>query len=261
MALIGLFIVLIGPVWFGVWFGWETYGSPDPYQPFVVPDREWVGAMMCLLLAPIGMLLLIRAGIWSRFAKWDALARANALTQPLPRFQAPPLDVVAPRLHNRPPKYPHRRLIAPGRPAFTKMSWIGLVVLLCYVAFAIPAWVILRPVGPIGLMLHLWKPGTKTENRAVMPAVFVRLTGARNPNWTHVPPLVYVDSQLVSREDLTSVLQRKLTQRPPHWPVYLDADPAMEWGDAVQVIELIRGLGVEVILLSRQQRTEKMRDH
>jgi hypothetical protein len=48
---------------------------------------------------------------------------------------------------------------------------------------------------------------------------------------------------------------------PPHWPIYLDGDPAMQWRDAVEAIDVIRGLGAGVIPLTRQPKPAKMRDH
>ena len=57
------------------------------------------------------------------------------------------------------------------------------------------------------------------------------------------------------------MLRENLAYYPPHWPIYLDGDPAMQWRDAVEAIDVIRGLGADVILLTRQQRAPKMRDH
>lgn len=52
-------------------------------------------------------------------------------------------------------------------------------------------------------------------------------------------------------EDFDIVLQKELIRRPPNWPVYLEGDPNMEWKWAVKTIDRIRGLGAEVVLLTR----------
>jgi hypothetical protein len=69
------------------------------------------------------------------------------------------------------------------------------------------------------------------------------------------------DSQPVPWPDFDSALRQKLAHYPPHWPIYLDGDPNMEWKYAAEVIGTIRGQGAEVILLARPPAKAKMRDH
>jgi hypothetical protein len=68
-------------------------------------------------------------------------------------------------------------------------------------------------------------------------------------------PAVYVDSRLVSWEDFDAVLRKDIYERPPHWPVYLQGDPELDWSSVAEPIDRIRGLDAEVILLTRNSRT------
>lgn len=42
--------------------------------------------------------------------------------------------------------------------------------------------------------------------------------------------------------------------RPPHWPVYLEGDQAMEWRYAAEVIDKIEGWHVKVVLPGSRRR-------
>jgi len=79
-----------------------------------------------------------------------------------------------------------------------------------------------------------------------LPALLVRVGYAGYG----VPPRLYVNSRAVSWEDLDAVLNKELRLRPPTWPVYLEGDPAIEWGHAVKAMDVIRGLHAEVVLLT-----------
>ncbi len=108
----------------------------------------------------------------------------------------------------------------------------------------LPVWVIhdlgwASPYGPPkGLIVHLH---VRTGQRipGIEPLlVRVEATG------------VYVNSRLVRREDLESVLRNELTLRPQYWPVYLEGGQDVNWGAAVTVMDIIRGLGAQVVLLT-----------
>jgi hypothetical protein len=49
---------------------------------------------------------------------------------------------------------------------------------------------------------------------------------------------------------------RKLTTRPPTWPVYFEGDQDLEWQDAAKVIDLIRGSKAEVVLLTPRRQAK-----
>jgi biopolymer transport protein ExbD len=198
-----------------------------------------MGEVSFWFLCPVGVFLLIRAGAW-RLERLHRTARANSLTQPLPHFQAPPLDVVAPNLRPRPAKYRHRRLGSFNRPAFTRMSWIGLVLMLTYVAIDVPVWALFMHTNIVskGLQVRLWHAQVPTT--AYTPSIVVRLTLQHRQ--------LYIDGQPVTRENFENELRKKLIAYPPKCPIYFQGDRALEWHDAAEVIDLIRKLGGNVIL-------------
>ena len=199
-----------------------------------------MGVAAFLFLFPVTIFLFIRAGISRRLERLDATARTNSLTQPLPHFQAPPLDVLTTDLRPRPPKYRHRRLGSLHQPAFTKMAGFALVMMLTYVVLDVPTWALYfrdHP-GSMGLRVRLWH--AQAPITASSPSIVVRLALPHHQ--------LYIDGQSVTRQDFESELRKKLTTRQPNCPIYLLADRALEWHDAAEVIDLIRKLGGNVIL-------------
>lgn len=199
-----------------------------------------MGGLACFFLIPVGTFLLIRVGMNRRLDRLDLSARVSALTQPLPQFQAPPLDIVAPDLRPRPPKYRHRRLGSLHQPAFTKMAGFALVMMLTCVVLDVPTWALYfrdHP-GSMGLRVRLWH--AQAPITASSPSIVVRLALPHHQ--------LHIDGQPVTRQDFESELRKKLPTRPPNCPIYLQADPALEWHDAAEVIDLIRKLGGNVIL-------------
>jgi biopolymer transport protein ExbD len=101
---------------------------------------------------------------------------------------------------------------------------------------------------PKGLMTHLLIPEAQAQSSPGIQPVYVRLeSGGINAR-----PSLYVDSQPVPWENFETVLRKELRLRHPDWPVYLEADPDMEWKWPVMAIDKIRGLQAQVILLTRQ---------
>jgi biopolymer transport protein ExbD len=54
----------------------------------------------------------------------------------------------------------------------------------------------------------------------------------------------------VAWEDLSALLQKELSQRPPDWPVYLEGDPNLEWRQVAEAMDAVRGQQAQVVLLS-----------
>jgi biopolymer transport protein ExbD len=53
----------------------------------------------------------------------------------------------------------------------------------------------------------------------------------------------------MSLGEFERLLRRELRIRPPSWPVYVDGDPDLEWGEVVRAIDVIRGSHGEVVIL------------
>jgi hypothetical protein len=213
------------------------------------------GALL-LLLFPIGVVLLVRSANGWRIEKQNAWKKAWPLTQPGPQLQTMGERLsAAPSLVRSSASFPRRRPAPPIRPAFTRPAWTGLLMLLCYLVVDIPVWVIYfgdRPV-PMGLPVHLMK--TASSNQAgpgIQPLLVTLVLAGCDPHPQLIGgsrPCLYIDSQLVSWDAFDTILQQKLRLRPPDWPVYLEGDKAMEWRDVGEVIDKIRGLHAEVVLL------------
>jgi biopolymer transport protein ExbD len=69
-----------------------------------------------------------------------------------------------------------------------------------------------------------------------------------------VAPVVYFDSQRISWEQLGPLLDGGLALRPPDWPVYVQGDDVLEWQTVVQAIDIVRGKGAQVVLLTTKAR-------
>jgi biopolymer transport protein ExbD len=104
--------------------------------------------------------------------------------------------------------------------------------------------------GSTGLTIHLVNPGITAKTSPWIQPLRVRLEAVNS----RARPNLYIDAQLVSWEDFSAVLHKELNHRPPNWPVYLEGNGNMEWRQAVQAIDAIRGLHAEVVLLTRLPR-------
>lgn len=125
-----------------------------------------------------------------------------------------------------------RNLVSPT--SRTSLSTAALVATLTYEVFFLPVWV-----------LQSWKyrveglvrPDTYAQPSPGLQPIVVRV--APGPDG-HPDP--YVNWQPVTWENLASVLRKELSQRPPDWPAYVEADPNVEWKDAASAIDAVRGL-------------------
>ena len=200
--------------------------------------------LLLLVFSAVGVCLIVRAAIARRQEALDTAARACALTRP---GAAGSLTASARAYVGT------SRVYQPGKPQpprgrpFARTPSFGLVAAITFLLVLIPMWVLQSWsfIGPVGLRIHLWRPGIVAPPSPGMQPLLVRLESrerGRRPN-------LFVDSQSVTWEDFGSLLRRKLVQRPPGWPVYLQGDADMEWQWAVKAIEIIRGQGPEVVLL------------
>jgi hypothetical protein len=142
----------------------------------------------------------------------------------------------------------HRKLILPNAPAFSRLSWFALLIVIGLILLTISFGVlqILAYRVPIGLRVRLVRPGIPAQSTPWIEPLRVRVVFA-GPK---VRPNLYLNSQLVSWEDFGTVLQGELNRRPPHWPVYVEGDPDLEWQHVVKAIDAIRGLQAEAVLLT-----------
>ncbi len=256
----GLALVLIGPAWFGIWDCWD------------VEDQMKYGAVAFVLLAPVGMFLLIRAHIWRRVEKLDALARACSLTQPWPQMQerislgGTSLASTAAVSHGKTPTLARARLrsltvsgyryptpVPAAQLARPQMPRNGLVALLCWLVIAIPIWLIVfgGHLIPKGLEIRILRPGVQAPAIPGLQPILVRLelypSSLKKDKRRRS---LFINSQPVAWDDFDDALRKELGRRPPSWPVYLQADGKLEFGWPARAIDRIRGLHADVVLVT-----------
>ena len=200
--------------------------------------------LLLLVFSAVGFCLIVRAAIARRQEALDTVARACSLTRP---GAAGSLTASARAYVGT------SRVYQPGKPQPPRGRPLREdAVLRAGCRDYLPAGVD-TDVGPSILVFHrpggVTDPSVETRNRCpAQPgnAAAARQAGIRERGRR---PNLFVDSQSVTWEDFGSLLRRKLVQRPPGWPVYLQGDADMEWQWAVKAIEIIRGQGPEVVLL------------
>lgn len=219
-------------------------------------DSQRTSAFFVLLLfAPLGICLILRSAILRRQEALDGAARACCLTQPGPPAIA---DVghfrttsarAAVRAGSGAVDGNRRRDLRPSkRPAFSRTSFFGLIAAISYILVAI-SFGVLKTLGrPTyqGLMIHLLQPPAAAQASPQIESLLVRVKFARS----NVRPSLYVNSQPVSWGDLSTVLRKELSRRPPTWPVYFEGDPDMPWEYAMEAIDVVRGLHAEIVLFT-----------
>jgi biopolymer transport protein ExbD len=127
---------------------------------------------------------------------------------------------------------------------FAGLPSFGLVAALTYFVVLVPLWVMESwRLPPLGLKVRVLKPAVLLAKvKPLTEPVVIQLRFG-------VPRKLYLNSRLVSLSGLDAELKNELKLR-PNWVVYFDADPDLSWGDAAEVIDIIRGAGAEVVLLT-----------
>ena len=209
---------------------------------FKAGDRLASAFMTFLLFGPIGICGLIISGM-NRRQESEAIIRRFPLTVPGPLPGEPLARPQRAVLHR--PRYPllRRRSNQPQRASLSPAVLITVITLqLVFIVMCVlQSWAYGLPKG---LLIRLVRPNGYAQPSPGIQPVTVRV--APGPD-THPSP--YVNGQPVSWDDLNTVLGKELAQRPPAWPVYVEADPNVEWKDALKAIDIIRGLRAEVVLL------------
>jgi biopolymer transport protein ExbD len=95
---------------------------------------------------------------------------------------------------------------------------------------------------PTGIKVRLLRPGVSVQPSPGIQPLLVRVERDGR---------LYVNSELVPTERLDSLLRKELGLRPPDWPVYVEGDRDLDWGVVLDVIDRVRGLHAEVVLLTR----------
>ncbi len=212
-------------------------------------DQEAGFFLVSLLLAAAGTYLILRSAMMRRRERLNGFATACSLTQPGPQSRDLQVDAQPSAIHSVTAGWHYQRKLRPSNErTFSGLSSYGLIAAITYTLLFLIIWVIqsMDQPMPIGLKLHLWRSGAPALTSPWIEPLRVRLKSAG----LIVRPSLYVNSRLVRWEDLGYVLEKELRRRPPNFPVYLEGDPNMDWGYAVNAIDIIRGMHAEVVLLT-----------
>lgn len=193
-----------------------------------------------LFFGPISICGLIISGM-NRRQEDEAFIRRFPLTLPGPmpgEPLAPPRRAV---LHRT--KYP----VLKGRtsqPQRASLSSAALIAALTYEVIFLPIWLYQSwnyGLLPAGLPVHLVRKEAYAQLGPGIQPIVVRV--APGPE-AHPGP--YVNAEPVSWDGLAAAVATEFRQRPPDWPVYVEADPNVEWRDAMRAIDIMQGLGAQV---------------
>jgi biopolymer transport protein ExbD len=146
--------------------------------------------------------------------------------------------------------YPVRRRL-PLRARFSQPPAFGLVYAVVLASVLMPSFLIFiyawgydhQSVGIAVHLLHSVPPRAPADSWTT-PLV-VRVENRRDGS----PPRLYLNSRAIAWEALNPALKAELKSR-ADWVVYVEADGGVDWGDAVNAMDIIRGVGAKVVLLT-----------
>jgi biopolymer transport protein ExbD len=148
--------------------------------------------------------------------------------------------------------YPSRRKLL-LRPLFSQPPSFGLVYALVLAVVLIPSFgIFIYAWGydhlSVGIRVQIQKSWPlKTFGDSSSSPVVVRVEGAGSGS----RPRLYLNSKLVAFEQLGSWLTAELNPRSDR-VVYFQSSGDVEWGDAVGIMDIIRGTGAKVVLLTEE---------
>ena len=218
-----------------------------------------LASLSLVVLLILGAGAIISSTVRRRHEKRDALLKAWSLT--LPGCEGPsPCAAAGSRLKaivtRRPTSveyyYGDRRALA-RRPLSGLSSASLIMAVLSLLAVVLSCCDFSLGPIPVGLNVRLLRPGVTGERSpGIQPVlVEVRLRKEPTPDARMRDTRLFVNRTQISRDNFEAVLQKELNLRPPDWPVYLEGYPELEWHHVVQVIDVIRKLHAQVVLLTR----------
>jgi biopolymer transport protein ExbD len=97
-----------------------------------------------------------------------------------------------------------------------------------------------------GLLVSLPPIGVKMQSSPGIHPLLVRVVYVA----ANSPAQVHLNWKPVAWNALAAVLQEEIARRPPDWPVYVQGDPQLSWGDVAPAIEIIQGLKAKALLIT-----------
>jgi len=126
----------------------------------------------------------------------------------------------------------------------SELSWISFLTFQLILVLVILLMAI-SPVTPKGIRIRLLRPEVSAYPSPAIQPLVVRLERRGRE-----PALLFVDWEPVATEGFDTILRDELSRRPPDWPVYVEGDGDVEWRDVAGVVDRVRGLDAQVVLLT-----------
>ncbi len=197
----------------------------------------------CLILFLAGLVLLIRRVVLRSREKLER--NRISLTSPGPhsfelqisRDPSQPKAIPAcSQYFQWAQKLPLQRRFS-ALPSFSLIAALGLSWLIVF-------FMISSPFPQRGLLVYLTKPSSAgiVERWAGPIVVYIQDAGFR------IPPRVYVNSKLVSWDQLSDGIKAEISRR-PEWVIYVKADPNVLFANVANVVSVARSLHARVVLL------------
>jgi biopolymer transport protein ExbD len=148
--------------------------------------------------------------------------------------------------------YPSRRKL-PLRTRFSQPPSFGLVYALVLAGVVIPSFdIFIYSWGydhrSVGIRVHLLKSSplrTHDDSWRAPPVIRIENAGLGSP------PQLYLNSRPIADEQMGLLLTAELKSR-SNRVVYVQASGEVEWGDAIGIMDIIRGTGAKVVLLTQE---------
>ena len=136
------------------------------------------------------------------------------------------------------------------RRKFASIPTFGLIGSIGIVAVMLPLW-FLQTINrmSVGIWIRTARPATHQEAEKVANVLVVHLECEQGTR------VYVVDTERVSREALPERLKQELAVR-SDWTVYFDATSDVDFKEAMDVIDVIRGMRAKVVLLAGRPHTD-----
>lgn len=199
------------------------------------------------VVVPMGLALLILAAVERRRENWNGFLRRCTLTAPGPG----PIPGACVAVKLSPPRKVRR--IVPrafsvaGRFNLNHLSlMLALLLMLLWATF-----VLLQPSKEhVGFAIHTIRPQVQLLPVAGITPLRIRVrAGPLSPWGAHILGL-QIGPQIISPADFEAFLRGEIAKRPSDWPVYIEADPDLEYESVAWAIDAVSAFHTKVILLT-----------
>jgi hypothetical protein len=207
--------------------------------------------MVWVSLLPVSLATLVIGAIRRREQEEGVAARQWTFTQPGP-LQGTPIPAAPLKVGpwRKPKQVAARAFSVRGRFNLNQhtASVVQVLMPLCVVvALAIP-----MPWGPShGFAIRTVRPGVKLMPAAGITPLRIRVLAGQQAYYGSAPMRgLQSGPQIIDPADFAAFLRHEIPKRPSDWPVYIEADPVLEYGGIAWTIDAVSAFRAKVVLLT-----------